>query len=606
MAINIDDILNVNNDKFRKSVDKEHGYLFDSQIETAKNIVKSLVKHTTRRNHVVLAAKMQSGKTGVCNSVVNIITQTNLDKEMMVNKYFFITGMNDCGLKKQTLNRVKEQVIGASDDNIYIGKRSKKNLSENRFFVMKNSDILKYDGTIDNSVIFIDEAHYGSNESNVLTKFLVKNKINWKDSTDLITRNIYIISVSATPFDEIVSDTKKCKQIVDLKPTSEYVGVTEFIKNGVVFDANKDDIVEDGEIFEIIADNYQRMKNDDKIGAMFIRTRKFDVIKNNKFVADTFDIIELWSNGSNIEYNMVNDKMNELIARNEFNKRIKSLSGKTMVYAKPLSIKPILVLIKGAFRAGITIKDIFKDYIYMIYDYSLKADTTAQALLGRMCGYRSGSSNFAVTHFYINKKYADMYSEWENDFQNREKIPCNKMKWDWLPDDYSGSDAELGTKSCGNFEIPLSLGEIRTIIRDSKKYKSRVEFMKAFLPFLLKKNFINIDYDYIGEAVLSGKNNYNKATQDKRFNAFSKDSLVYQFRPYQMKDFIKDTGRDMLTRDDLGKKAVFCVLDTNINPDGSISGNKRLLVYYVAVGLKKSVPNLRSMYKKHKDTALSA
>lgn len=606
MAINIDDILNVNNDKFRKSVDKEHGYLFDSQIETAKNIVKSLIKHTTRRNHVVLAAKMQSGKTGVCNSVVNIITQTNLDKEMMVNKYFFITGMNDCGLKKQTLNRVKEQVIGASDDNIYIGKRSKKNLSENRFFVMKNSDILKYDGTIDNSVIFIDEAHYGSNESNVLTKFLVKNKINWKDSTDLITRNIYIISVSATPFDEIVSDTKKCKQIVDLKPTSEYVGVTEFIKNGVVFDANKDDIVEDGEIFEIIADNYQRMKNDDKIGAMFIRTRKFDVIKNNKFVADTFDIIELWSNGSNIEYNMVNDKMNELIARNEFNKRIKSLSGKAMVYAKPLSIKPILVLIKGAFRAGITIKDIFKDYIYMIYDYSLKADTTAQALLGRMCGYRSDSSNFAVTHFYINKKYADMYSEWENDFQNREKIPCNKIKWDWLPDDYSGSDAELGTKSCGNFEIPLSLGEIRTIIRDSKKYKSRVEFMKVFLPFLLKKNFINIDYDYVGEAVLSGKNNYNKATQDKRFNAFSKDSLVYQFRPYQMKDFIKDTGRDMLTRDDLGKKAVFCVLDTNINSDGSISGNKRLLVYYVAVGLKKSVTNLRSMYKKHKDTALSA
>ena len=64
--IDIEKVLSTPNDKFRKTFSKKHGYLFDSQINTAKNVVESLSRKTTRRNHIVLAAKMQSGKTGVC------------------------------------------------------------------------------------------------------------------------------------------------------------------------------------------------------------------------------------------------------------------------------------------------------------------------------------------------------------------------------------------------------------------------------------------------------------------------------------------------------------------------------------------------------------
>ena len=175
--MDINKILETPNDKFRKTFNKRHGYLFDSQINTAKNIVESLSRKVTRRNHVILAAKMQSGKTGVCNAVVNIITQTELYRYLGIDKYMFITGMNDCGLKSQTLKRVEEQVIGANKDNIYSGLRSKKNLSPNHFFVMKNSDLLKYEGDINNSLIFIDEAHYGSGDKNILSKFLYKQNI---------------------------------------------------------------------------------------------------------------------------------------------------------------------------------------------------------------------------------------------------------------------------------------------------------------------------------------------------------------------------------------------------------------------------------------------
>jgi hypothetical protein len=37
--IDIEKVLSTPNDKFRKTFNKKHGYLFDSQINTAKNVV---------------------------------------------------------------------------------------------------------------------------------------------------------------------------------------------------------------------------------------------------------------------------------------------------------------------------------------------------------------------------------------------------------------------------------------------------------------------------------------------------------------------------------------------------------------------------------------
>ena len=596
------------NNKFRKSLNKAHGYLFDSQISTAKDIVLSISRKVTRRNHVVLAAKMQSGKTGVCNAVVNIISQTDIHLDLGVDKYMFITGMNDCGLKEQTLSRVEEQVIGATKENIYSGLRSKKYKSPKHYYVMKNSDLLKYEGDINNSIIFIDEAHYGSNDKNILSKFLYKQGIDWKDTNELIKRNIYIVSVSATPFDEIVSDTKEVKNIIELKPTKSYVGVSEFLKKGLIIDAEKDDIEEDGNIFDYINDAHQRMHNNGEAGIIIIRTRKFNVIKSDPYIMKNFDIHEMYSSGSNIEYNVFNDIVKSIIDRNEYNKKIATMK-KSSAVAGPMPkmyVKPLIVLIKGAFRAGITLDSRLKDYIYMIYDYSAKADTTAQALLGRLCGYRNKKSNITNTYMYINKKFADMYSNWENDFQNRDIVPCSKTTFEWIPNDVKNPMAQIGTKSRGNIAIDLSDSEIREIYQYASQTKNRVGYMKLALPIILKRHNIDLDYDYVGEAVLSGKNRYTKASQIKRFESFSDDSLVYQFRPYKIKDFVLETNRDFLTDDDLGKTAVFVVLDATIEDDKGfkIGGNKRLLIYNVEVGHKVIMPNIKSLYKPHKDTKI--
>lgn len=596
------------NSYFRKSDDKNNkGYIFDSQINTARKIVLQLGSNVTRRNHVCVVASMQAGKTGTCNSVINIINTSKLYKTMAIKKYMFITGMNDCGLKEQTYIRLKEQVMGASDDNIYIGKRSKKNLSENKYFVLKNSDLLSYEGNIDNTLIFIDESHYGSNEKNILTKFLIKHGIDWKDTNELIKRNIYIVSISATPFDELVSDTVNCKKTIELNTDDNYVGVTEYLKNDLIFDTEKHDITEDGRIFDLIMDAHHRMLDNDEDGAIIIRTRNTETIIENQYVQTHFDVFEMTSSGTKIEYAKFNHMLNVMYENNISYKRRKEALAKFGVEVESPTTKPLIVIIKGAFRAGITIDSRFKDMIYMVYDSSVKADTTAQALLGRMCGYRSSKDNITNTYFYINKNHANMYSQWEGDFQNKNLIPCDKCVFEWTDNGYKGDDVIFGSRSCGNFALDLNDNDILDIFTKCKSKRNRNKIVEPIIAELLKKNNYHITYDYIGEVHTSGKNNYAKSSQEKRFDSFSADSLVFQFRPEKIKKFVEETNRDYITKDDLGKKCISLVLDATINENGkeiTIGGNKRLLVYYVEVGQKRRVFSRKNQYKAHKDTKI--
>ena len=596
------------NSYFRKSDDKNNkGYIFDSQINTARKIVLQLGSNVTRRNHVCVVASMQAGKTGTCNSVINIINTSKLYKTMAIKKYMFITGMNDCGLKEQTYIRLKEQVMGASDDNIYIGKRSKKNLSENKYFVLKNSDLLSYEGNIDNTLIFIDESHYGSNEKNILTKFLVKHGIDWKDTNELIKRNIYIVSISATPFDELVSDTVNCKKTIELNTDDNYVGVTEYLKNDLIFDTEKNDITEDGRIFDLIMDAHHRMLDNDEDGAIIIRTRNTETIIENQYVQTHFDVFEMTSSGTKIEYAKFNHMLNVMYENNVSYKKRKEALAKFGVEVESPTTKPLIVIIKGAFRAGITIDSRFKDMIYMVYDSSVKADTTAQALLGRMCGYRSSKDKITNTYFYINKNHANMYSQWEGDFQNKNLIPCDKCVFEWTDNGYKGDDVIFGSRSCGNFALDLNDNDILDIFTKCKSKRNRNKIVEPIIAELLKKNNYHITYDYIGEVHTSGKNNYAKSSQEKRFDSFSADSLVFQFRPEKIKKFVEETNRDYITKDDLGKKCISLVLDATINENGkeiTIGGNKRLLVYYVEVGQKRRVFSRKNQYKAHKDTKI--
>lgn len=593
------------NGKFRSSDDETaKTFIHDSQIECAKEVVDDLLRKVTRRNSVILSAKMQSGKTGVTSAITNIITCTPLYREMGVDKFFFITGMNDAGLKDQTTERIINQVIKANIDNTYVGKR-RKNLSTNHFFILKNSDLMKFEETsLENSIIFIDEAHYGSNERNILTKFMLKHKINWKNTNDLIRRNIYLVSVSATPFDEIFSDTANCKKIIQLQPGQGYVGVTEMLQHGMIHEANPDDITEDGMIFDYIYDAYSRMQKDNVNGVVIIRTKRFDTILSDQFIKNNFDIYEMYSGTKRIDYQKLNQHINALIARNKFN--LKNCNSKDVVDMPHIDGKPLLVLIKGAFRAGITLDSDFKDYIYMVYDYSVKSETTAQALLGRMCGYRSSDAHLTRTKLYINKQFADMYSHWESNMSDKDALPANKLKYEWVEPDFQG-EGRLRTRCKGNFSIQLDGDECRSLLACANLKKGKTQRVQVLLQKLFAKHKIECPYDFLAEMYLNGKNNYAKTTQTKKFDAFTEDVIVSAFEPKKVHGFVESTGRTIVTKEDIGKSAISVMLDCTLeyyNQVPCISGNRRLLVYNFEVGLQTLQANRKDMYKKHKDTSL--
>ncbi len=597
------------NNSFRKETENEEAYIYDAQIDAAKEVVSELASNRTRSNHVILVAKMQSGKTGTCNAITNMVMSTSLKRDMAIKRVLYITGMNDCGLVSQTYSRIIEQVILANEDNTTDCSKSKSTQANSpKFFVLKNSNLKNYEHDLNGTLIFIDEAHFGSKERNVLTKFMLAKGIDWKNQLDLIRNNVYIVSVSATPFDEIISDTIDSKPMVELKTNDSYIGVSEYIEKGLVHSATKDDIA-DGTIFDYIEDAYERMEENSEKGIIIVRTRNFEPFHQNKFITDNFDIHEMYASGTKIEYDKLNDIMNEMVAKNNSNNRLYYRANMdSRVTAEPTEVKPLIVLIKGAFRAGITIEAEAKDLIYMVYDFSAGADTTAQALLGRMCGYRDLEHSVFNTHFYVNTVFAQMYADWENDFRNKDLVPCSKTKWTWVDNDYQGMDIKFGTKPCGNFAINLSNEDVRWIYQTCGQKKQQNAAAERILPQILSKYGKNIHYDYFIEAYMSGKNKYAKSTQEKRFNSFSEDSLVFQILPDKNKNFQEQTGRTTFNREDLGKKAVGIVFDATIEiVNGRIvfGGNKRLLVYYVEVGQKKRMANRQTQYQAHKDTALT-
>jgi hypothetical protein len=575
--------------ELRKTEDiNSEEYIHDFQLDAAKKIVKSFTahiephdEHEARNNHVVLVAKMQSGKTGTCNGVINILRKTDLDKYFNIDKYLYITGMNDNGLHKQTVERLcgdgVGQVVDATENDVCDGDKEISMKPNAKFFVQKNSDLRKNNIKLSNCLIFIDESHFGSNQSNVLTKFLELNGIDWKNDKTLKEKHIYIVSVSATPFDEIISDISDCKTIVELETSEKYIGISEYLDSECIYDAKRTDFRIDKNtgnppIISYIQNTYLNIINNNNKGVIFIRTRD-NKIKNHPLIKNNFKIVELDAKGGSIDYKIVYYDIQAMID---------AMSGTQ-------TNKPIIFFVKGAYRAGITLNSIHKDYVYMVYDHSNKPETTAQGLLGRMCGYRKDISSYKNTTFYVNKQHAEDYAEWENDFKVKKNIPTSRV-WLWSDDVNTNTDSneneeyKISTKCIGNIEIDLTTEQVeRFLSADKNRSISKKDFAKNELRIINS----DIDFDYFGEAYISGRERYSGSTViTKWFQNFDSDTNCPSYR---------NVDRTELSNKDIGKKIVHVVLDDK---------SKKLLVYRGMLTKKIKIKNTNKLVKPHKNTEL--
>jgi len=651
------------NSEVRKTDDmSSKKYIHDNQIDAAKGLIKAFTAHLhedetheARNNHVVLIAKMQSGKTGTCNATINVLEKTKLYSYFNIEKYLYITGMNDNGLHKQTVDRLSSedegQVIGAVLDNVCDGDKEINSKPNAKFYVHKNSDLRKNNLKLSNCLIFIDESHFGSNESNVLTKFLEINGIDWKNNKFLKEKNIYIVSVSATPFDEIISDIAECKTVVELETTKQYIGVSEYLDKDCIFDASKNDFKitlqnDNPPIIDYIKVAYDKILNNDNKGVLFIRTRD-KKLRNNNFIRENFKVVELDARrGGSIDYDLVYNDIQAMVDA--------TIGSQTN--------RPIIFFVKGAYRAGITLNPTHKDYVFMVYDHSSSPEATAQGLLGRMCGYRSSNNKFKNTLFYVNKQHAEDYAEWEKDFNSKDSIPSTRV-WEFVDDDVeyttdskftdvklslpkksgvyyckikdddldyteykfnhktskfndieNGEVIEVGywrypeikiaTKCNGNFDIPLNDEEIfRFLAASTNKEVRNKEFAKNELR-LIKSEF---HFDYFGEAYISGKNTHTSVTIDRWFDNFDYDTYCPSYRVDAHFKSVNGGREELSIKHDLGKVICHVVLDAEVlyDADGSIlkiGGNKRLLVYHGILSKKMKFKVKNNLIKPHKTT----
>lgn len=436
--------------------------LFDNQIETAKKIILNFTNSSdtideseNRNQHVVLYAQMQSGKTGVCAALINILKKTNLESYFGIKRYMFITGMNDKGLQRQSKERLIDQVFGMTESTVNDDLKYEHDYYS--IYVYKNSELKYSKINLKNTLIFIDESHYGTDSAkNILNQFLKKSNIDWKNSEELKKNKTYIVSVSATPFNELISDVKDIKSKVFLSISEDYYGIKEYNDLGLLHKASNTE----KEIESVIEDAYVRMVNNKEKGIVFIRTRKDIPINRTKW-----EVVHLDSTNEPISYTYIHSKIENLI------------------YSP--NAKPLLIFIKGAYRAGISIDMKHKDYVYAIYDYSSKREATLQGLLGRMCGYRTEIDKVDNTKFFINLDHCEDYISFVKGVKeydkNNEKNPYTVK---YLYEEQFETNNELELDEKGSIKNKKEL--IKWVESKSTKFKTEY-YLEVFIKGL--KNY---------------------------------------------------------------------------------------------------------------------
>ena len=303
--------------------------------------------------HVILTAQMQSGKTGTFHNIIERMHTGGL-----VNKSILLCGMSDDNLYNQAVRDASEYNPLLVDT----GKLKVKYLQHlNRFNI---SD------TFRDALIIIDESDRDSKVGSRMDKLLSNAGIPINGNTHILKeRNIYIVSVSATPFAEysdVVHKNSHEKPIVHLRPGTNYIGIKDNIEHNnfhPIFD---------------IEGNPIKFKDIVERGS----TPKYSIIRYDPRSIE-FSVFKKLANENG--WGLFVDRANYNQCPEEFPYQIDSINA--ILSTRPT--RPSLILVHGKYRAGIVLSD--KQYIQMVWENSKapKTDTIVQGLLGRVCGYHN-------------------------------------------------------------------------------------------------------------------------------------------------------------------------------------------------------------------------
>lgn len=365
-------------------------FIFDNQFDCAKRVVEWLASDEPRSNYAIIQGYPQSGKTGAMIAIANIILCDKLyvKSKLGIRRIIYITGSNSKGLKGQTEERFKNLLTYTVEE-----------LKEKGISVefKKNSDLknenIQFDRTkrtpdLSDSLIFIDESHFATNETkNVLPKWLTNNGINFmRNEPQLMDKNVYMVSVSATPYAETGADTMRVKGTFELVPANGYNYNWNFNLLGITERERTDPTA----VLNNLKKCCEHLKEiEDKTGVCKCIIARINSGRNNRGklmdiiapeLEQYFDISEFSLDEGGTDVNNLENKIMSYCGSEQFDRNPN---------------KYLMIYIKGILRMGMSLRDSVKEHIGAIYDVTAPAitagkttiATTEQGLLGRICGY---------------------------------------------------------------------------------------------------------------------------------------------------------------------------------------------------------------------------
>jgi hypothetical protein len=324
------------------------------QKKTAKKIIKKMKINKKQ----ILFALMQSGKSGTFTYVMLKM----LDDEIIDNCKL-ISGNREISFKEQAIQSCDDFVTAYCNSG-----KTNKSWSELRekIEVWFGDDInLK---TVENDTLIVhDESHYGSSKNQTIDDFYKRNNLNLvmnnKDFDEINKRNIYLLSVSATPFAEFINNIEDQSIINFLETNENYIGALDYKKNKKF-----------SEIFKIDK-NVIEFKN---ILSKYINTNKYLLIRAGNSKKNNATII-----------NICKELNYKIIAYDQSNSRDVDINDILSIIPEQTTV----ILLKGLIKMGKVIKP--KSNIGMVWETFSKNDSSFQGLIGRSFGYDIDKNNLA-------------------------------------------------------------------------------------------------------------------------------------------------------------------------------------------------------------------
>lgn len=366
--------------------------MYPNQVETANKICQELQS----KKYCILIAEMQSGKTGYFLTVALLSIERDVSKEVII-----FSGASSKSLGHQVRDDLEHAIRDKSRQESIMNRElttpeQKKTYFEQRIVFYKEKikivwgkkQIKSLSKINPGTLLIHDESHYAQDTGCIPYKFIYKKfkimKCLYGDNSDLIEKDISVLSVSATPISEVVSynEGSNDKALVFAEPGVGFCGIQTRRDNGkisyIAKQVTSNNIPYIVDIIEENKDHYEDRK-------------KYFIFRGRSNDMDYYNEIARKSDCCLVKINQDS---------------IESLS----IFDREPTRNTIVVFYAMA-RMGDVIN---KEHIAMAYEYSRhlpNADATLQGLLGRLNGYYN-TFDIPMTYLSENVKcHIDTYCE---------------------------------------------------------------------------------------------------------------------------------------------------------------------------------------------------